>query len=103
MIYSYDSANQLLIPYNKKKNSTLWSLIQKRPEKMPRANERKEREKNPNPETASLEFLVLSVSIEEKLIINLKFLVEFFVDNLMLTEAILSHLNCIASFITNYN
>ena len=37
---------------------------------MPRANEKKEREKNPNPETASLEFLVLSVSIEEKLIIN---------------------------------
>ena len=70
MIYSYDSANQLLIPYNKKKNSTLWSLIQKRPEKMPRANEKKEREKNPNPETARLEFLVLSVSIEEKLIIN---------------------------------
>lgn len=70
MIYSYDSANQLLIPYNKKKNSTLWGLIQKRPGKMPRANERKEREKNPNPETASLEFLVLSVSIEEKLIIN---------------------------------
>lgn len=29
---------------------------------MPRANERKEREKNPNPETASLEFLVLSGS-----------------------------------------
>ena len=48
----------------------MWSLIQKRPEKMPRANERKEREKNPNPETASLEFLVQSVSIEEKLIIN---------------------------------
>lgn len=33
---------------------------------MPRANTRKEKETNPNPETASPEFLVLSVSIKEK-------------------------------------
>ena len=39
-------------------------LIQKRSKNMPRPNGRKKGEKNHNPKTASLELLVLYVSIE---------------------------------------